>query len=308
MTTSRDATAPPPDGAAAPRVDEDRLARARALLAPCNLCELRCGVDRVAGERGRCGLADETVVYGRMLHFGEEHDLVPSYVVSLSGCSMHCTFCSEDRHLRPPFAGAPTSARALAEALASELPRLRPRARNINFVGGEPSISLPFLLETAFHLERLYPEHPPLLLNTNGLLTPEALALCRDVFDIYVVDLKFGPGDEGWRIGKVPDYFETVTARLLEIAAMRPAPALYVRHLLMPGHVACCTAPVLTWLETHLPQARVNLMPGFVAFSGTRAARHWPTALSRDEIDSARQLLLNSRLEHRLWNGGPLVA
>lgn len=291
-----------------PRVDSQRLAAARALAAPCHLCQLRCAVDRLAGERGRCGLADQTVVYSRMLHFGEERELVPSYIVSFSGCSMHCTFCSEDRHLRPPFAAPATDPVALAHALARELPAMRPAPKNLNFVGGEPSTSLPFILELVHHLERLWPAIPPLILNTNGLLTPEALELCRGVFDLFLVDLKFGPGDEGWRIGKVPDYFDTVTARLRELAAFKPAPDLWIRHLLMPGHVDCCTAPVIRWLEDHLPDARLNLMPGFVAFSGTRAARHWPTTLTPAEIDTARALLLNSRLRHRLWDGGPLIA
>src|SRR5690606_12045219 len=198
-----------------------RIDRARSMAAPCVLCEIRCGVDRLAGERGRCGLADTLPIYSQMLHFGEERALVPSWVVNLSGCSMHCTFCSEDAHLRPPFSGRPTTGVALAEQLSAVIPRQSRAAKHINSVGGEPSISLHIMIEAAAHLARIWPEHPPLLLNTNGYLTADALALCRDVFDIFVFDLKFGPAtperDCGWQIGKVAEYWERVTTRLGEL-------------------------------------------------------------------------------------------
>src|SRR5690606_9674170 len=89
-------TAAPGDATVRQRAPRDidwqaRIDRARSMAAPCVLCEIRCGVDRLAGERGRCGLADTLPIYSQMLHFGEERALVPSWVVNLSGCSMHCT-------------------------------------------------------------------------------------------------------------------------------------------------------------------------------------------------------------------------
>lgn len=282
-----------------------RIAAARDLAAPCALCEIRCGVDRLADQRGRCGLARDTPIYSRMLHFGEEATLIPSYILNFSGCSMHCTFCSEDAHLRPPFRGEVWQPLQLAQTLARELPELRPAPRNLNCVGGEPSISLPFLLELAEHLADLYPQHPPWLLNTNGYLTPEALALTEDVFDIFVVDFKFGPGPCAYTIGKVERYFDTLTDRLLRIARMPHQPRIIVRHLLMPGHLDCCTRPVLAWIAEHMPHVEVNLMPGFHPFSGTRATRFW-SALGDEERDAALALLRKTPLDAPLWDGAPL--
>jgi putative pyruvate formate lyase activating enzyme len=46
-----------------------------------------------------------------------------------------------------------------------------------------------------------------------------------------------------------------------------------IRHLLMPGHVDCCTRPVLEWLSSHLPEALINLMTGYKPFqlAGSRS-------------------------------------
>jgi putative pyruvate formate lyase activating enzyme len=33
-----------------------------------------------------------------------------------------------------------------------------------------------------------------------------------------------------------------------------------IRHLVMPGHVECCTLPVLEWIAREMPAAPVNIM------------------------------------------------
>ena len=33
-----------------------------------------------------------------------------------------------------------------------------------------------------------------------------------------------------------------------------------IRHLVMPDHVECCTAPVLKWVAENMPDAPVNIM------------------------------------------------
>jgi len=35
---------------------------------------------------------------------------------------------------------------------------------------------------------------------------------------------------------------------------------MIVRHLMLPGHLECCTKPVLRWLANTLPGALVNVM------------------------------------------------
>jgi putative pyruvate formate lyase activating enzyme len=295
---------------------EELEARLDALFAPCGLCEVRCGAMRSQGQEGPCGLADEVHVYNRLLHMGEEAPLVPSLAVFLSGCSMRCSFCSEAEHLRPPFRAKPVSPQRLAEQVAGDLARAGREVRNINFVGGEPSIALPFLARFARALAARVPSPPPLLLNTNGYLTPEALVLATHLCPIWVVDLKFGQDRCGREVGAVAQYSEVLRRNLSWLHDPGTAPPhegvyarpvqLWVRHLLMPGHLECCTKPCLDWLAAHTPQARVNLMPAFHPFDGPGNAR-W-ASLSAQERDEGLALLRASGLTRAWFDGRRLEA
>lgn len=265
-----------------------------ALASPCRACELSCGADRVAGEVGACGLGADTHVYNRLLHMGEEAPLVPSYTIYLSGCSMACSFCSEAEHLRPPYSRAPTDPERLATKV---LPQLG-RARNINFVGGEPTIQLPWIARFAKAL-RASGSRVPLLCNTNGYFTLEAGELARELFQIWVVDLKFGNDRCAQTVSNTDAYLEVLHRNLtwLRDTGVR----LWVRHLVMPGHLDCCTRPVLAWAAENLPTARVNVMPAFVPFPHPDND-DWPE-LGGSGRQQARRLLEGSGVARPYFDG-----
>jgi len=288
------------------------LEHLEVLAAPCILCERRCGAMRSDDELGHCGLGASAHVYNRLLHFGEEAPLVPSYAIFLTGCSMACSFCSEAAHLRPPFDAPVTDPEVLAMKVALDLTAGASEAKNINFVGGEPSISMPFIARFAVALDKLLEERPPLLLNTNGYLTPEALALATHLFDIWVVDLKFGDDRCAGRIADTPLYLDTLKRNLgwlhdgheggSQTLGVPVLPVnLWVRHLLMPGHRTCCTEPVLTWTAERLPLAHLNVMTAFHPF-GLPDNDRW-RSLSEQDRTSARSLLLEKGHSEAYFDG-----
>jgi putative pyruvate formate lyase activating enzyme len=59
-------------------------------------------------------------------------------------------------------------------------------------------------------------------------------------------------------LAKTPWYWETVSANLLLLRTW--GEDLTIRHLVMPGHVECCTYPVLDWIAEHMPDVPVNVM------------------------------------------------
>jgi putative pyruvate formate lyase activating enzyme len=132
-----------------------------------------------------------------------------------------------------------------------------PRPRFVTFVGGEVTVHLEPLLRVLRALDGVLPA----VLVTNLHATPEALALLVPAVHAFVADLKFGPDGACARaVARVERYWEVVTANLAAVAAERP---LTVRHLLMPGHVACCAAPALAHagaLARAHPRVRANLM------------------------------------------------
>ncbi len=83
------------------------------------------------------------------------------------------------------------------------------------------------------------------------------------------MDYKFGDERCAARLSGARGYTATLDARLGQLAApgsARPGARLIVRHLVMPGHLACCTVPALDHVARVAPGATVNLMTGYHPF------------------------------------------
>ncbi len=248
---------------------QEVLAAAQQHLDDCRLCPHDCGTAR-AQARGVCRVGRESYIASEMLHMGEEALLRPAHAIFFSGCTATCSFCTAARFAFRPTYGITVAPQQLATRI---LQRQAEGARSLAFIGGDPVPHLPFILAVRAALgDNL---RIPLVLNSNFYVTPAALALMEGVVDIYLPDLKFGPagptgqfapaeagGDCGATIGGMPNYWPVLTdvLRALHNAGKR----LIVRHLLMPGHMACCTEPVLRFLAT-LPNAEVSLLTQYVA-------------------------------------------
>ncbi|MCA9565960.1 MAG: hypothetical protein KC561_20830, partial [Myxococcales bacterium] len=72
---------------------------------------------------------------------------------------------------------------------------------------------------------------------------------------------------------------------------------VWIRHLLMPGHIDCCTRAVIGAVGKLQGEARFNLMPAFVAFNEGEGK------LSNAEIFSAREALASEDIRHKYWDG-----
>jgi len=261
------------------------LDRAGRHLVECRLCPRDCGADRSSGQLGWCGAGAQARCFLDFVHYGEEAGLAPSHVVYLTGCNLKCLFChtAEERKTRP--------ARLLTPAgLAELVARGRDQgARNLNILGGEPTVNLPALLELFAAVEDL----PPLVWNTNLYATAEALAMVEGLVDTYLPDLKFGNAACAERLAGAGDYWDVVRVRLLEL----PRARTIVRHLALPGHFDCCTRPALQWLARELPGARVSLRLDYLVMPAARADPRLGRFLSADEarqaLDFAGSLGLN---------------
>jgi len=257
-----------------------KIEQARDRMRACDLCERRCGVDRMAGETGFCLLGCESYCYRELLHFGEEIELVPSHTVYLSGCNLRCAFCSEAAYVETARQGLPADPERLAERI---LARRAEGARNVNFVGGEPTVNLLFILET---LARL-PERVPVVWNSNMLMTTEVLGILDGVADVYLGDLKFGNNDCAERIAGWHDYCSVVRRNFL---LARTRADVIVRHLVMPGHVECCTRPALEWLAGAMPGTRLSLLGAYCPPGRPVGDPHLDRRLDGAELASAQRL------------------
>ncbi len=222
---------------------------ARRLVSPCRLCERRCGAERLKGKIGACRVDGRAYVHSAFLHLGEEAPLVPSGTIFYGGCNFTCVFCQnfDISQVSPRQGGLPVDAKMLAEIQRG---LARRGARNINHVGGDPTPNLHVILESLLYLN----ENIPQLWNSNMYLTEESMKLLVDVIDIWLPDFKYGNNKCALRFSAAPRYVEVVT-RNLKIAAEHGD--MIIRHLVLPGHLECCTIPVLEWIAKNLPKDKV---------------------------------------------------
>ncbi|MEM7532266.1 MAG: radical SAM protein [Chloroflexota bacterium] len=248
-------------------------------LQDCHLCPFHCGTER-ASAKGVCRVGQESYIASEMLHVGEEKQLSPAHAIFFSGCTATCSFCTAARFAFRPTYGVVVTPSQLAERMVM---RQRQGARSICFIGGDPVPHIPFIVDTLTTLGDR--KQIPTVFNSNFYLTDTALDLLEDVIDIYQPDLKFGPESTGQNcgetIGGMPNYWPIVTEAITRVH--RQSKPLIVRHLLMPGHFDCCTAPTLEWLAT-LDNIQVSLLTQYVAPAHARgelAASLEPETIAR---------------------------
>jgi putative pyruvate formate lyase activating enzyme len=232
-----------------------KLELAWRLLESCTLCENRCKVNRLSGERGFCGV-DETRVDTVFLHFGEEPPIVPSLTVFFTGCSFKCVFCQNHSISQHPHKGRKIHPEEMAELIAGG------GGTNVNWVGGDPGPHLAYILEVLNNSNT----HKPQLWNSNLYQSPEAMKLLQGVVDVFLSDFKYGNGACASRLSKVDNYWEVTTRNHLLgqeevfVGENKVKADFIIRHLVLPNHYLCCSVPVINWLKENMEDPYINVM------------------------------------------------
>jgi putative pyruvate formate lyase activating enzyme len=240
----------------------------------CVLCEMRCKVDRNF-EKGSCGVQDPRIA-SEFLHIGEEVPLVPSHTIFFAGCNFQCVYCQNWDISQHPEDGMPLSEAHLADIIDR---RRTQGSRNVNFVGGDPTPDLPFILKTM----RLSQENVPVVWNSNLYLSEEAMKLLDGFVDLYLTDFKYGNDGCALRLSKVQNYWEIIT-RNHKLAWQTGD--MIIRHLVLPNHVQCCTKPILNWIYDNLGlEVVINIMGQYRPVYGACGYEDISRQTSREEMN-----------------------
>jgi putative pyruvate formate lyase activating enzyme len=215
-------------------------------------------------------------VFRQRVECGDELDLIPSHLFYFSGCDLRCAFCIAEQNAFDPSRGVLLT----SELLRSSIPWGRGQgARNIQWVGGEPTIHLPAILTAMTECRDL----PPVVWKSDFYGTPEAFELLKGAVDVYVADFKFGNDGCAERIAGVARYVNVVTHNLAMVAEHAD---LIVRHLLLPNHFDCCFVPFARWMRDHLPDAKFSIRDGYLPRG--RARRMDDLSSFLNPIDASR--------------------
>jgi len=253
---------------------------ARASLANCRLCAHSCGVNRLQGPAGLCHAGPDAKFFSAQIEVGDELELIPTFAIAFSGCDLRCDFCITGESSWNARAGGFLDVETLASRGRAAI---RKGARTIMFLGGEPTIHLPAILDLAAAM----PPDAKLIWKTNSHGSAAARELLDGIFDIWLADYKFGNDECAVRLAKIPTYSQTARENLRWAAGHSE---LIVRHLLMPGHLDCCWRPIGEWLAAELPGVKVSLRTGF--WPAWQSARHTELrgTVAREESEAALQL------------------
>ncbi len=250
--------------------EEGKLsARIEALwsrLEKCDICPHKCNVNRLRGETGKCKTAEKARVSSFGPHFGEESPLVGrsgSGTIFFTNCNLSCIFCQnyDISHLAQ---GYEVEEAKIAEIMLS-LQNMG--CHNINYVTPThvvPQIvkALPIAIQQGLNI--------PLVYNTGGYDSVEALELLDGIFDIYMPDLKYSDNKIARRYCTAKDYSKVVKRAIKKMhqqvgnlemdergIALR---GLLIRHLILPEDLAG-TRDAMKFLAEELSKnTYVNLM------------------------------------------------
>jgi putative pyruvate formate lyase activating enzyme len=88
-------------------------------------------------------------------------------------------------------------------------------------------------------------------------LSVETMKLLNGIVDVYLTDWKYGNDKCASRLSNAPKY-TGIMERNHRLG--REHAEMIIRHLVLPGHIDCCTRPALTWIAENLKDVQVNVM------------------------------------------------
>ena len=240
------------------------------MLRSCVICPRKCGVDRIAGKKGYCGLDGDIYISSICVHKGEEPPVSgPDGIcnVFFSHCNIQCSYCqnfqisdnkTDIEHCRMSLE---TAVGKITEILDTGIPAL-------GFVS--PSHQVPQMLQIIDELhKRSY--HPIIVYNTNGYDTVETLQMLEGIVDVYLPDFKYSDNAPAFELSDAHAYPRTAFEAITEMYRQKGTDliinerdyvekGLIIRHLVLPG-LATNSIGVLRLIAKELsPEISVSLM------------------------------------------------
>lgn len=231
---------------------------AKKILENCSFCARKCHVNRTNGETGYCGQSESSSISSSFLHYGEENLLVPSGTIFFNGCTFDCKFCQN--YDLSTYGKKESLVQTKQEVTGRELAQIATNlfeqgAKNINYVGGDPTPHLATILQSM----EWQPDNICQLWNSNFYLSEVSLILLEDVIDLWLPDFKYGNNECARRYSQVEQYWDVIRRNFLHIY-VNGSRNIIIRHLVMPSHIECCSKPILLWIAENIPKVVVNIM------------------------------------------------
>ncbi|MDP2981025.1 MAG: radical SAM protein [Candidatus Omnitrophota bacterium] len=244
---------------------KDKIKKAYKLMEKCSICPRKCGANRIKGQIGFCKAGLKPMVSSFHAHFGEEPPVSGrngSGTIFFTHCSLRCVFCQNH-----PISQLGQGKEVTVEELAGMMLKLEAEGcHNINFV--TPTHYMPHILEAIF-IARDKGLKAPLVYNSGGYESMEALEILDGIIDIYMPDMKYSDNALSKKYSNAPDYFEINKIAVkemyrqagdLKIEMGIARKGLLIRHLILPENLAG-SRKIFEFIANELsPDIYVNIM------------------------------------------------
>lgn len=279
--------------------------RIRHLMEACCLCPRECGVNRLEGKKGFCGVDAKVMVARAALHMWEEPCISGkegSGAVFFSGCSLGCGFC-QNRRISRGQSGKQITIEHLVDIF---LNLQEQKANNINLVTAGQ-----FLPQVAEALKRAKAQglHIPVVYNSSGYEKAEMLKMLDGLVDIYLPDFKYMDPELAGKYSHAKDYPQVAKLALEEMVRQVGMPefdscgmmkrGVIVRHLLLPGHVKNSKNVLKYLYETYRDKIYISMMNQYTPMPTMKD----DPQLSRKVTDREYERLINYAISLGLNNG-----
>lgn len=284
---------------------QNRIEAAYQLLESCRACPRECGVNRLKNDKlGFCRSGLNPVIASVSPHHGEEPPLSGtrgSGTIFFTNCNLKCVYCQNY-----PISQMGNGTERTPGELACQMLSLQEQGcHNLNLV--TPTHFMPQILK-ALGLAKARGFHLPIVYNTSGYESQEALRLLDGIVDIYLTDMRYSDNAAAMKYSLASGYPELNREAVREMfrqvgnlvldeqdVAIR---GLIIRHLILPEGISG-TEGVMRFLAGHIStDVYISLMSQyFPAFKAT-AFKELSRRITAEEYDDAYRIMLKHGLEN----------
>ncbi len=282
-----------------------RIEAAYELLESCRVCPRECGGNRLKNDRlGFCRSGLNPVVSSVSPHHGEEPPLSGtggSGTIFFTNCNLRCVYCQNY-----PISQMGNGTERSPGELACQMVWLQEQGcHNLNLV--TPTHFMPQILK-ALGIARERGFGLPVVYNTSGYETVEALKLLDGIVDIYLPDMRYSDDVVARKYSVAPHYSQVNRAAVREMyrqvgnlvldehgIAKR---GLIVRHLVLP-HGLSGTEGVMKYLAEDISRdVYISLMSQYFPAFKANEFKELSRRIAKEEYKDARRIMEKFGIEN----------
>jgi len=236
-------------------------------LKACTLCEWRCKVDRLSGERGVCRVGIPEIAYTSFAY------ILKSYSITFLGCCFRCIYCNAYRISQYPDAGWIYRGYSEPEDVVYELYKAlsTPLAqkigmRRLSFTGGEPSLHTPYMEAVVDRAREVVPGIE-VGIATNGFSTRHTLKRLMTLASYFNFEIKAFDGTVHEALTGAP--VEPVLRNAESVATKNPEKIRVFRTVVVPGITDAQVPKIAEFIrdiDPVIPYRLIGFRPSYILY------------------------------------------